>query len=70
MPSFFVSTGRVPLAAVAAAFGRSLSPRSEAEDDEPSERFAKAIAAMRRTITATAVIRPWKEERLPRRAPP
>jgi hypothetical protein len=69
MPPLFVSTGRDPLAAVDELLGCSpLSAEPSAEDESP--RFAKAIAAMRRTTTPTTVIRLREEERPVRRGAP
>lgn len=71
-PPVFVSTGFVPLAAVDAASGfEPLDVVLSFEDEVPSPRFAKAIAAMRSTTTATTVTRLLEEDDLvPRRAPP
>ena len=76
IPSLFVSTGLVPLAAVEEVAGPlplPVLPLPEVVSEEPSPPplFAKAIAAMRRTTTPTTVTRLREEDRPPRReAPP
>src|SRR5690606_2291852 len=68
IPPVFVSTGFSPEGAVAAALGESASGVPEAEPSPP--RFAKAMAAMRRTTTPTTVTRLRDDERPVLRAPP
>jgi hypothetical protein len=69
MPEAFVVTGWVPEAAVEDAWG--WEPLVvEPSADEWSLRFAKAIAAMRRTTTPTTVTRLREEERPGRRGAP
>lgn len=70
-PPVFVSTGFVPLAAVDAASGfEPFDVLLSFEDDVPSPRLAKAMAAMRTTTTPTTVTRLLEEDLPPRRAPP
>lgn len=62
-------TGLVPLGAVDEASGRLPAPLAE-DEESSSPRFAKAIAAIRRTTTPTTVTRLREDERPVRRAPP
>jgi hypothetical protein len=68
IPDVFDFTGRSPEAAVGAVSVLSLPESSSVVLSPP--RFAKAIAAMRRTTTPTMVTRLLEEERGRRGAPP